>query len=119
MIGGYLFSLSNHFRLCYCVENGKDDFCAFVLTMIESEKYDKLIESTWTSQLHQKYPTIDQVKSLFFVDVNRKFVVFYFVRISLNRLNILNGFTINIPFEYNSLLISQFSVIRRILLEIN
>ncbi|CAF1237614.1 unnamed protein product, partial [Adineta ricciae] len=60
MIGGYLFSLSNHFRLCYCVENSKDDFCAFVLTMIESEKYDKFIESTWISQLHQKYSTIDQ-----------------------------------------------------------
>lgn len=75
MIGGYLFSLSNHFRLCYSVENGQDDFCAFVLTMMESEKYDKLIQSTWISQLHQKYSTIDQVKSFLFVDFNRKFVL--------------------------------------------
>ncbi|UJR24030.1 hypothetical protein I4U23_026995 [Adineta vaga] len=60
MIGGYLSSLSNHFPLCFAVDNTEDELCAFVLTIIESEKYDKFMQSNWITQLHQKYPNIDQ-----------------------------------------------------------
>ncbi len=62
MIGGYLLNSLNNFDLSFVVENVEDELCAFVLTITESEKYDKLIQATWITQLHQKYPNIDQVK---------------------------------------------------------
>jgi hypothetical protein len=62
MIGGYLSSSLNTFDLCYAVDNVEDELCVFVLTINESEKYDKLIQSTWITQLHQKYSNVDQVK---------------------------------------------------------
>ena len=52
----------NHFDLCFSVDNGHDELCAFLLTIIESEKYDKLIQSKWIEQLQQKYADADQVK---------------------------------------------------------
>ncbi|CAM4976801.1 unnamed protein product [Rotaria socialis] len=60
LIGGYLLSSSNNFDLCFSVNNIEDELCAFVLTIIESEKYDKIIQATWITQLHQKYPNVDQ-----------------------------------------------------------
>ncbi|CAF3441569.1 unnamed protein product [Rotaria sp. Silwood1] len=60
LIGGYLLSSLNNFDLCFVVNNVEDELCAFVLTIIESEKYDKLIQPTWITQLHQKYPNVDQ-----------------------------------------------------------
>ncbi len=62
MIGGYLLNSLNNFDLSFIVENVEDELCAFVLTITESEKFDKLIQTTWITQLHQKYPNIDQVK---------------------------------------------------------
>jgi hypothetical protein len=62
MIGGYLLNSLNNFDLSFVVENFEDELNAFVLTINESEKYDKLIQPTWIIQLHQKYPNIDQVK---------------------------------------------------------
>ncbi|CAF4749932.1 unnamed protein product, partial [Rotaria sp. Silwood2] len=56
LIGGYLLSSLNNFDLRFCVNTGEDELCAFVLTIIKSKKYDKLIQSTWITQLHQKYP---------------------------------------------------------------
>ncbi|CAF2848423.1 unnamed protein product [Rotaria sp. Silwood2] len=43
LIDGYLLSSLNNFDLCFCVNNGEDELYAFVLTIIECEKYDKLI----------------------------------------------------------------------------
>ncbi|CAF5104485.1 unnamed protein product, partial [Rotaria magnacalcarata] len=60
LIGGYLLSSSNNFDLCFSVNNIEDELCAFVLTISESEKYDKIIQATWITQLHQKYPNVDQ-----------------------------------------------------------
>lgn len=48
--------------MCFAVNNTQDELSAFVITISESEKYDKLIQSTWISQLYQKYPNVDQVK---------------------------------------------------------
>ncbi len=66
MIGGYLLSSLNNFDLCFAVDNVEDKLCAFVLTINESEKYDKFIQPTWITQLHQKYPNVDQVMESFF-----------------------------------------------------
>ncbi|CAF1144432.1 unnamed protein product [Rotaria sordida] len=60
LIGGYLLSSLNNFDLCFSVNNVEDELCGFVLTISESEKYDKLIQPTWITQLHQKYPNVDQ-----------------------------------------------------------
>jgi hypothetical protein len=35
-----------------------------LLTINESEKYDKFIQTTWITQLHQKYSNVDQVKKI-------------------------------------------------------
>jgi len=59
-IGGYWLTLLNNFDLCFSVDNGHDELCAFLLTIIESEKYDKLIQIKWIEQLQQKYSDIDQ-----------------------------------------------------------
>ena len=56
MIGGYLSSCLNNNDLCYCVDDIEDRLCAFLMTIIESEKHDKLVEASWVEQLHQKYP---------------------------------------------------------------
>jgi len=68
MIGGYLLNSLNNSDLCFVVDNIEDQLCAFVLTINESEKYDKFIQRTWITQLHQKYPNVDQVeKNSFFI----------------------------------------------------
>jgi hypothetical protein len=72
MIGGYLLNSLNNFDLSFIVENVEDELCAFVLTINESEKYDKLIQPTWITQIHQKYPNIDQVKKNIFVRNEKK-----------------------------------------------
>jgi hypothetical protein len=72
MIGGYLLNSLNNFDLSFLVENVEDELCAFVLTINESEKYDKLIQPTWITQIHQKYPNIDQVKKNIFVRNEKK-----------------------------------------------
>jgi hypothetical protein len=64
MIGGYLLSSLNNFDLCFVVDNVEDELCGFVLTINESEKYDKFIQTTWITQLHQKYSNVDQVKKI-------------------------------------------------------
>ncbi len=69
MIGGYLLSSLNNFDLCFVVDNVEDELCAFVLTINESEKYDKLIQPTWITQLHQKYPNVDQVRQILFIEI--------------------------------------------------
>ena len=71
MIGGYLLSSLNNFDLCFGIENIEDKLCGFVLTINESEKYDKFLQRKWIEQLHQKYPNVDQVniKSLFFLNL--------------------------------------------------
>lgn len=61
IIGGYFFNSLNHFDLCFVVENVEEQISGFLLTINESEKYDKFIQSTWITQLHQKYPNVDQV----------------------------------------------------------
>jgi hypothetical protein len=61
IIGGYLLSSLNNFDLCFGVENIEEKFCGFVLTINESEKYDKFIQTKWIEQLQQKYPNVDQV----------------------------------------------------------
>ena len=65
MLGGYWLSSLNQFDLCYSVETGEEKFCAFLLTIAESEKYDKVIQSNWIEQLQQKYSNVDQVNDLF------------------------------------------------------
>ncbi len=64
MIGGYLLSLLNKFDLCFGIDNNEDNLCGFVLTINESEKYDKYLQRKWIEQLHQKYPNVDQVNHL-------------------------------------------------------
>ncbi len=61
IIGGYLLSLSNKFDLCFGINNNEDQFCGFVLTINESEKYDQFIQKKWIEQFYQKYPNVDQV----------------------------------------------------------
>ncbi len=83
MIGGYFLSSLNNFDLCFVVDNVEDELCAFVLTINESEKYDKLIQPTWITQLHQKYPNVDQVNhSIFFLIIFFKKIFIF--RIFLN-----------------------------------
>ena len=65
LIGGYFFHSLNHFDLCYVVENVDEEISGFLLTINESEKYDKFIQSTWITQLQQKYPNVDRVTFLF------------------------------------------------------
>jgi hypothetical protein len=67
MIGGYLLNSLNNSDLCFVVDNIEDKLCAFVLTINESEKYDKFIQTTWITQLHQKYPNVDQVEKKYFL----------------------------------------------------
>ena len=62
LIGGYL-SNNNNNDLCFVIEDNEDRLSGFILTINQSEKYDKLIQSTWISQLQQKYPNVDQVRS--------------------------------------------------------
>ncbi len=50
--------------LCFGIDNNEDNLCGFVLTIKESEKYDKYIQTKWIEQLHQKYPNVDQVNHL-------------------------------------------------------
>ncbi|CAF3168179.1 unnamed protein product, partial [Rotaria sp. Silwood2] len=76
LIGGYLLSSLNNFDLRFCVNTGEDELCAFVLTIIKSKKYDKLIQSTWITQLHQKYPNVDQVK---ISKKQKKILILYFL----------------------------------------
>lgn len=64
MIGGYFVNSLNHFDLCFVVENVEEEICGFLLTINESEKYDKFIQSTWITQLQQKYPNVDRVRDL-------------------------------------------------------
>lgn len=96
-IGGYWLSSLNHFDLCFSVENGNDQLCAFLLTIIESEKYDKFLQIQWIEQLQQKYSDVDQVK----IRRMEKNVRSLFNRISSKRFNVPNGSTINIQFVYN------------------
>ena len=117
IIGGYFFNSLNHFDLCFVVENLEDQICGFVFTINESEKYDKLIQSTWITQLQQKYPNVDQVKNKnISSDYSTQFLI---QRMFLNILNVINGFMINILFEFNYLLILISEMNNRILLETN
>ena len=65
MIGGYWLSSLTNFDLCYSVETDEDKFAGFLLTIGESEKYDKVIQSKWIEQLQQKYVNVDQVNESF------------------------------------------------------
>ncbi len=106
LIGGYLLSLLDKFDFCFGIDNHEDNLCGFVLTINESEKYDKFIQGKWIEQLHQKYPNVDQVNK--FQNSFSKFYCFFSFkkfRISLNSTNVLNGFIINIQFVCNSSLI--------------
>ncbi|CAF4562714.1 unnamed protein product, partial [Rotaria sp. Silwood2] len=60
IIGGYLSNLLNNVNNCYAIDNNEDNLCGFVLTINESEKYDKFIQTKWIEQLHEKYPNVDQ-----------------------------------------------------------
>ncbi|CAF1341997.1 unnamed protein product, partial [Rotaria sordida] len=60
LIGGYLSSSLNNSDLCYAIDNNEDNLCGFVLTINESEKHDKFIQTKWIDELHQKYPNVDQ-----------------------------------------------------------
>ncbi|CAF5011315.1 unnamed protein product, partial [Rotaria sp. Silwood1] len=44
----------------YVIDNNEDNLCGFLLTINESEKYDKLIQTKWIEQLKNKYPDVDQ-----------------------------------------------------------
>ncbi|CAF4591580.1 unnamed protein product [Rotaria sp. Silwood2] len=56
----YLSSSLNNVNNCYAIDNNEDNLCGFVLTINESEKYDKFIQTKWIEQLHEKYPNVDQ-----------------------------------------------------------
>ncbi|CAF1464001.1 unnamed protein product [Rotaria magnacalcarata] len=60
IIGGYVSSSLNNNNLCFVIENDQDKICGFLLTINESEKYDKYIQTKWIEQLHEKYPDVDQ-----------------------------------------------------------
>ena len=78
IIGGYLLSLLNNFDLCFGIDNNEDNLCGFVLTINESEKYDKFIQRKWIEQLHQKYPNVDQVNHF---DFCQKKIFFFLIKI--------------------------------------
>ncbi len=79
MIGGYLLSLLNKFDLCFGIDNNEDNLCGFVLTINESEKYDKYLQRKWIEQLHQKYPNVDQVNHFNFCQ--KKYILFSLIKI--------------------------------------
>ncbi|CAF1317521.1 unnamed protein product [Adineta steineri] len=60
ILGGYLLNSLNNWDLCFGIDNNEDNLCGFVLTITESEKYDKLFQAKWIEQLHQKYVNVDQ-----------------------------------------------------------
>lgn len=64
-IGGYLSSALNNSNLCFVIDNNQDNLSGFLLTINESENYDKFIQSKWIEQLHQKYPNVDHVNFFF------------------------------------------------------
>ena len=64
LIGGYLLSLSEKFDLCFGIDNNEEKLCGFVLTVNESEKYDKYVQRKWLEQLQEKYANVDQVNYL-------------------------------------------------------
>jgi hypothetical protein len=61
IIGGYILNSENNNDLCFGIDNNEDNLCGFVITINESEKYDKYIQRKWIEQLHQKYSNVDQV----------------------------------------------------------
>ena len=63
IIGGYLFGSLNNEQICFVVENDEEILSGFALIIIQSEKYDKIIQDKWLEELHRKYPTVDQVNS--------------------------------------------------------
>ena len=47
--------------MCYGIDDNEDRLCGFVLTIEESEKYDRYFQQKWIDELQRKYPNIDQV----------------------------------------------------------
>ncbi len=66
IIGGYLLNSLNNCDVCFGIDNNEDNLCGFVLTINESEKYDKIIQLKWIEQLIEKYPNVDQVNQFKF-----------------------------------------------------
>jgi hypothetical protein len=84
IIGGYLLSLLNKFDLCFGIDNNEENLCGFVLTINESENYDKYLQRKWIEQLHQKYPNVDQVNQLISFFSRKKIFILFKFRIFLN-----------------------------------
>ena len=90
--------------LCFGIDGTDDGLRGFVLTIIESEKYDKFHQTKWLEQLRQKYSNVDEVNSYRNYQVRLRIVLF---RISSKFSNVHNGFMIVILFVYNSFLIQR------------
>ncbi|CAF1646108.1 unnamed protein product, partial [Adineta ricciae] len=60
VIGGYLSNSMNTSDLCFGIDGTDDRLHGFVLTISESEKYDKFHQTKWLEQLRQKYSNVDE-----------------------------------------------------------